>query len=447
MSDDAPLHIVVASRAVAPQHGFGGLERAVTHHIRALARRGVRLSVFTQPPDPDQPPPDSFDGMVTWHTVPYRHRHLPLRPNSIPDRLIHYAPFARALGAAIVALCCQERIDIVHAHGLAGLGYAEGHRPPGPPILGKEGPAIGQQLSRKALALLAPRPPHSGGGAPLPPLVLNPHGLEEFSRRDRAKWLAYAPFRYGVRRVARAAERVIATDRALIALIARQLAVPHERIALIPNGVDTEELDGLVAQALMRELGTRYGLGDSPLTLVSVARLERNKGLQEGIAALALLRDRLPRGWRWLIIGKGSEEATLRTAIAQAGFVTNITLVGALPDAEVHSLLSRADLALVPSLYEGSSLAALEALTHRLPVVATTVGGLPDKILPGRTGFLAAPGDPAAFAAALTEALTARDRWPKFGEAGRALVEEHFSWGALADDYLTLYRNLIASAR
>ena len=67
----------------------------------------------------------------------------------------------------------------------------------------------------------------------------------------------------------------------------------------------------------------------------------------------------------------------------------------------------RADLALVPSLYEGSSLAALEALTHRLPVVATTAGGLPDKILPGQTGFLAAPGDPAAFAAALAEALAA----------------------------------------
>ena len=451
MSDDAPLHIVVASRAVAPQHGFGGLERAVTHHLRALARRGVRLSVFTQPPYPDQPPPDTFTGMVTWHTVLYRRRQLPLRPNSIPDRLIHYAPFARTLGTAIVALCHQERVDIVHAHGLAGLGYAEKYGPPGPPMLGGEGSLTKQRPSRSLPALLTPRPPQNwgagGAASPLPPLVLNPHGLEEFSRRDRAKWLAYAPFRYGVRRVARAAARVIATDRALIAPIGRQLAVPKERIALIPNGVDTGELDALVDQAVIRELAARYGLGDSPLTLVSVARLERNKGLQEGIAALALLRGRLPSGWRWLIVGQGSEEATLRTAIGQTGFAANITLVGALPDAEVHSLLSRADLALVPSLYEGSSLAALEALTHRLPVVATTAGGLPDKILPGQTGFLAAPADPAAFAAALAEALVARDSWPTLGAAGRALVERQFSWDALADDYLTLYRQLIARPR
>ena len=437
MSGDAPLHIVVASRAVAPQHGFGGLERAVTHHLRTLARRGVRLSVFTQPPHPDQPPPDTFTGMVTWHTVPYRRRQLPLRPNSIPDRLIHYAPFARTLGSAIVALCHQERVDIVHAHGLAGLGYAEKYGPPGPPMLGGEGSLTKQRPSRNLPALLTPRPP----------LVLNPHGLEEFSRRDRAKWLAYAPFRYGVRRVARAAARVIATDRALIAPIGRQLAVPKERIALIPNGVDTGELDALVDQSLIRELTARYGLGGSPLTLVSVARLERNKGIQEGIVALALLRDRLPNGWRWLIVGQGSEEAALRTAIGQTGFAANITLVGALPDAEVHSLLSRADLALVPSLYEGSSLAALEALTHRLPVVATTAGGLPDKILPGQTGFLAAPADPAAFAAALAEALVARANWPTLGAAGRALVERQFSWDALADDYLTLYRQLIARPR
>lgn len=435
MRDDSPLHIVVASRAVAPQHGFGGLERAVTHHLRALARRGVRLSVFTQPPHPDQPPPDTCDGTITWHTVPYRRRQLPLRPNSIPDRLIHYTPFARAIGTAIVELCRQERVDIVHAHGLAGLGYAEESTTPG--SLTRSG-ALSLAAHNSRL-IYAPQ-----GTASLPPLVLNPHGLEEFSRRDRAKWLAYVPFRYGVRRVARAAARVIATDRALIAPIGRQLRVPAERIALIPNGVAPEELDALTDQALIREVMARYDLADSPLTLVSVARLERNKGLQEGIAALIRLRERLPSGWRWLIVGRGSEETALRTAIAQAGFATNITLAGALSDGEVHSLLSGADLALVPSLYEGSSLAALEALTHRLPVVATTAGGLPDKILQGQTGFLAAPGDPAAFAAALAEALAARASWPTLGAAGRALVERQFSWDALAGDYLTLYRQVIA---
>jgi glycosyltransferase involved in cell wall biosynthesis len=437
MGAERPLRIAVASRAVAPQHGFGGLERAVAHHLRALTRRGITVAVLTQPPDPAHPAPTTYGGMVSWHTVPYRRRALPLRPNSIPDRLIHYPPFSRALGAAIVEHCRRTPIDIVHAHGLAGLGYAEQHESAVGSRQSAEG-SLRHRINSWAQRRDEPLPTN------LPPLVLNPHGLEEFSQRQRAKWLAYTPFRLGVRRTARAATRVIATDQALVLPIARHLTVPINRIALLSNGVAPDELDALIDPALARDLAGRYRLEDAPLTLISVARLERNKGLREGIAALSLLRDQLPAGWRWLIIGRGNEEAALREAIDSAGYADNITLVGALPDAEVHNLLARADLALVPSLYEGSSLVALEALTHRLPVVATTAGGLPDKIIPGETGFLAAPSDPAAFASALTAAIAARERWPAIGATGRALVERQFSWDALAADYEALYRALIA---
>ena len=443
MRDADDLHIVVGGRTVAPQHGFGGLERATAYHLRALARRGVRLSVFTQPPDPTQPPPDDFDGQVTWHTVPYRRRTLPLRRNAIPDRLLHYPPFARTLGAAIIDLCRRERVDVVHAHGLAGLGYAEQS------AVGSRRSAerkSGTMLDDGREAIDNPLPTADCRPPTLPPLVLNPHGLEEFSRRDRAKWLAYAPFRWGVRRVARAAAAVIATDRALVVPIERALGVPPARIALIPNGVDLAELDALARPALTAELRARYGLTGAPLTLVSVARLERNKGLHDGLAALAAIRAELPAGWRWLIVGQGSEAAALRAAIIDAGLVANVTLVGALPDAEVQSLLAAADLALIPSRYEGSSLTALEALARGLPVVATAVGGLPDKIIPGETGFLAPPADPAALVATLRAALAARTAWPVLGARGRRLIAERFSWDALAEQYLALYRDLRRAA-
>lgn len=438
MRDVDELHIVVAGRAVAPQHGFGGLERATTYHLRALARRGVRLSVFTQPPDPNQPAPDDFDGQVTWHTIPYRRRALPLRVNSIPDRLLHYPPFSRALGAAILDLCRRERIDVVHAHGLAGLGYAEQS------VVRSQ-----QSVERSVADKRSPSPSSAplwttdyGLRTILPPLVLNPHGLEEFSQRDRAKWLAYAPFRWGMRRVARAAAAVIATDRALVAPIGRALAVPTVRIALIPNGVDLAELDALTRPALTAELRARYRLAEAPLILVSVARLERNKGLHDGLAALAAIRDELPAGWRWLIVGRGSEEMALRAASAEAGLTANVAFIGALPDVEVQSLLAAADLALIPSRYEGSSLTALEALARGLPVVATAVGGLPDKVIPGETGFLAPTVDPDALAATLRDALAARTAWPALSAGGRRLVAERFSWDALAAQYLDLYREL-----
>ena len=406
-TDGSPLHIVIATRAAAPQHGYGGLERAVTAHIRALARHGARLTIFTQPAEAGLPPPDDFGGLVAWHTVPYRR--YPLRRNSIPDRLLHYFAFARRVGREIAALAQAERVDIVHAHGLAGLGYAEER----------------QRAAR-----------------PLPPLVLNPHGLEEFSRQHRAKWLAYAPFRRGIRRTARQAATTIATDRALLAPIQRHLGLPAARLTLLPNGVELDALDALDQPALRRELRARYQLADAPLLLVSVARLEPNKGLGDGLAALALLRDRLPPGWRWLIVGQGTEESALRATIARQGLGTNVTLTGALGDAAMHSLLACADLCLVPSRYEGSSLTALEALAHRLPVVTTPVGGLPDKVLPGQTGFLATAPDPAAFAAALAEALAAREDWPAYSARARALVEREFNWAVLGGRYLELYRGL-----
>ncbi|HEX5504464.1 MAG TPA: glycosyltransferase family 4 protein, partial [Thermomicrobiales bacterium] len=261
----ANLHIVVVSRAVAPQHGHGGLERAAAHHLRHLARRGVRLTVFTQPPYPGTPPPEAFGGAVAWREVPYRTRALPLRRNGIPDRLVHYGAFARRAGREIAALARRERVDVVHGHGLAAAGYAR---------------------------LLC-----DGAGGALPPLVLNPHGLEEFSRANRAKFVASTPFRRGVRLAASVAARVISTDRALDAAVARLLRVPPAKVATIPNGVDVEELDALVRPERVRALRARHRLDGAPLVLVTVARLERNKGLREGLAALAAARDDLPVGW------------------------------------------------------------------------------------------------------------------------------------------------------
>lgn len=405
LDESAPLHIAIVSRVVAPRHGFGGLERAVAHAVRHLARRGVRLTVCTQPPYPGAPPDEEFGPNVTWREVPYRVSRLPLRRNSIPDRLLNYPAFSRRLGQEIVDLARRERLDVVDAQGLSGAGYA-------------------RELRRHA---------------DLPPLVINPQGLEEFSRRDWAKALAYTPFRRNLRAAAAVAAAVISTDRVLDVVVQERLRVPAEKVVTIPNGVDVALLDALARPALVRDLRDRYHLAESPLTLLSVARLERNKGLREGLAALHHLRDRLPTGWRWLLVGAGSEERHLRQSIDAYGFGGNVTLLGALPDEAVHALLASADLFLVPSLYEGSSLVALEAMVHRLPVVASAAGGLPDKVRPDETGWLAPPGDPAGLAAALLRALARRADWPAVGRRGRLLVETEFDWARLVERYLALY--------
>ena len=100
-----------------------------------------------------------------------------------------------------------------------------------------------------------------------------------------------------------------------------------------------------------------------------------------------------------------------------------------------------ADLFVHPTLYEGSSLVTLEAMAHGLAVVATRAGGLPDKVVPGETGWLVEPGRAdGARAGAVADALSAPDAFARLGASGRALVSREFSWTAVGDRTLALYR-------
>jgi glycosyltransferase involved in cell wall biosynthesis len=119
--------------------------------------------------------------------------------------------------------------------------------------------------------------------------------------------------------------------------------------------------------------------------------------------------------------------------------------MGRTPSEDLHAWYEASDLFVHPTLYEGSSLVTLEAMAHRRAVIATTAGGLPDKVIPGRTGWLVPPGDVAALADALREALSRRGSLMALGDAGRALVEREFSWDAVADRTIALYRTLARS--
>jgi glycosyltransferase involved in cell wall biosynthesis len=408
---DAPhpprWRVTVLTRVVYPLHPPGGMERAVYEQIRHLSAAGLALTVVTQPPitappgDAQAHPDAEIEPPISRRFA--RYGDLPLRRNSIADRLTNYPLFVRRVGRLLRAEPALAG-DLVHAHGL--------------------------------LAAAAP---------PGPPLVYAPHGLEEFSRADWRKWLVYGPIRAALRRAAGRAAAVLATDAAMAPAVRVALRLPPERVRVIPNGVAVAALDRLVDPSRQAGLARRLGLAEAPLRLVTCARLEANKGLDLGLLALARSRDALPAGWRWWIVGAGREEAALRRQVAELGLEANVHLLGRLSDADLHSLLPAMDLYLMPSRYEGSSLATLEAMTHRLPALATRVGGIPDKVLPGRTGYLAPADDAEGLAAALRAALADRARWPALGEAGRALALDHFDWPAIARQLIGLYRELLGS--
>jgi len=428
VADPGPRRVALLARAVHPLHGVGGLERHVHDLVHHLARRGLTITLITQPPtaaglvDPGAGADVSRlfgadDGRVELITVPYvTFPGAGRRGTTVIDRATAYPVFGWRAGRVAVKLARRGRADLVHALGASGLGYAMARRRHEETV----------------------------------PFVFNPQGLEEFGGTHpgfaRLKRLAYTPLQSAVRTCASAADAVLATDRALVEPVKAHLAIEDARIHVIPNAVDLAAIDRAAAGADAAGTRARLGLATGERLLVSVGRLEENKGFHVLASALARVP---PAGqgiarWRWALVGDGPYRPAVEDAIARAGIGASVHLAGRVRDDELASFYAAADLFVHPTLYEGSSLVTLEAMAHRKAVVATRAGGLPDKVVPGETGWLVDPGSPDALAAALSAALAIDAPLTAYGRAGRALVERAFDWPVVAASLHALYERLLA---
>lgn len=420
------VRVAVVARSVAPFHGFGGLERSVFDLVRHLAAHGSAVTLITRPPSrgpaAEARSPEEMaaliDPRITVLLVPYRT--FPLagrRGTTVLDRSTAYPLFGMRAGRAAWRLVDAGAADIVHGFGASVLGYARRRR-------------------------------HARA-----PLVLNPQGLEEFGATDpsraRLKRAAYLPLRRAVRACAAAADCVIATDRALEPAVRRHLGVPADRVRVIPNALDLAEIDSLAPAGAAAAIRRRAGIGAAAPVLLSVGRIEANKGfhlLADALGALRAHGAALPHGWRWVIVGEGPYRPRLEQAIARAGLAGDVLFAGAASDRDLHAWYETATLFVHPTLYEGSSLVTLEAMAHRRAVVASAAGGIPDKVRTGVNGWLVQPGDPAQLAAALSGALGDLERLAEMGRAGRTIVDEEFSWEIAGAATLELYGELLQAS-
>jgi glycogen synthase len=176
--------------------------------------------------------------------------------------------------------------------------------------------------------------------------------------------------------------------------------------------------------------------------LLSVSRLERNKGYHILAEALARLRDRLPPRWRWLLVGQGKERAALEQQVRALNMAEHVIFAGKLSDPELHSLYEEVDMVVHPTLYEGSSLVTLEALIHKKPIIASAAGGIPDKVFDDRNGYLVEPGNVEDLILKISNALQARASWPAWGEESVRIVRTTFDWPVVARQTLELYHQL-----
>lgn len=406
------MRIAMLARAVFPLHGYGGVERHVYHLTTHLARLGVETELWVQQPvgEEDQPlgPGISLHALRYDRTSPY------LRPNGVVGRQINYPLYSRAVGQEAAQWVREGRVDLVHAQGLAAWGYG--------------------RLRRSDPALRAAAP-----------MIMNPHGMEEFKTPALLKRLAYIPFRAMYATGARAADRVIATDACTRGEVPRYLGVDPGRVVVLPSAIAVEECLRPLDPAVQQALRERFRIDDSPLVLLSVSRLERNKGYHVLAEALAGRRERLPRGWTWVLVGEGKERRALEAQVQRLGIAAMTRFAGRLDDAELHNLYEAADLLIHPTLYEGSSLVVLEGMIHQRPVLATRVGGIPDKVFDQRNGRLVVPGDVVTLQAGLVDLLDCQPDWPAMGAEGARIVRERFDWPVVARATLEVYEEMMGA--
>jgi glycosyltransferase involved in cell wall biosynthesis len=374
------MNVLIASRAVAPLHGWGGLERAVADLCTGLSDRGHCVTLVTTEPVAGSNDPTGLNvaRLITlpWPNPPGTRR------NSALDRALTYPRVVRAAERWMARQ--PHTFDAVIGMGALTAAF----------VTAREHGKVRR-------------------------LILNPQGMEEFFG-PMAKRIALRPQQRLVRLAARQADHVIATDASLVTSVQRTLRVSPARIVIIPNGVDIARIDAF---------GDESQAGPAnAFTLISVARIVPNKGLTVLAEVLGQIHDRLPPSWHWVHAGDGPARAALDAAIERAGIAPHAPILGNIPERDLHRALAGATLFVHPTRYEGSSLVTLEAMTHGLPVIASAAGGIPDKVVPGVTGWLVPPGDAAAFAGAIVAASqVSTSALRAMGHAGRARAVERFS--------------------
>ncbi|MEN6581761.1 MAG: glycosyltransferase family 4 protein [Armatimonadota bacterium] len=193
----------------------------------------------------------------------------------------------------------------------------------------------------------------------------------------------------------------------------------EEKITVVHNGIDPGKFTPMSADQAKRELGYNPG---APVVGV-FGRLSPEKGQRTAIEAMFILLKSQPRT-RLMIVGDGKDRDDLRLSVDALGIAGSVDFVGFVRDIRQH--MSACDIVIAPSLKEGFGLAAIEAMALKRPVVASSIGGLPEIVVPEQTGLLVPPNDPQALAKALEQLLEHSDTAHDMGERGRMRMEECF---------------------
>jgi glycogen(starch) synthase len=259
-------------------------------------------------------------------------------------------------------------------------------------------------------------------------------------------WVDKHPQTYihGVERwITNRSERVIACSHYMREQIADIFGVEEERVSVIPNGIDPDDLLPQDPSELGR-LRAEFAAPDEKLVLL-IGRLVYEKGFQLALEAMPRVIEEAP-GTRFLVAGSGTHEAELHKQAEELGLMDHGTFLGWIGDDVLHSLYRIADLTVVPSIYEPFGLVALEAMASECPCIVADTGGLREVVPHEEVGLRFRSHDPEALAEVAIRVL--RD-----DDLGHRLVTEayehlrQFDWADVAEQTAAVYADLVGARR
>ncbi len=375
----------VLSVGIACFSTFGGSGVVAAEIATSLARRGHRVHVFS-----DAPPGRLVRGQdgVTFHAV-----EAPAYPQLGHDL------YTLALASKIIDVARGEGLDVLHAH------YALPH-------------AVSAELARQVLT--AERP------ASAPRVVTTLHGTD-------TTLVGIDPTFLPLTRFAVASSDAVTVPSAWLAATTREnLGLPAAfPIDLVPNFVDTERFAPGTATLA------------TPPVVVHVSNFRPLKRVADVVRVFARVRAARPARLR--LVGDGPDRAAVEALARQLGVTADVDFLGERDD--LPRALADAAVFLLPSETESFGLAALEALSCGVPVVASRVGGVPEVVRDGEVGFLHTVGDCDAMASSVLRMLDDPALRARLGGAARARAETDFRVAPAVQRYEAIYGRVLGAPR
>jgi len=271
------------------------------------------------------------------------------------------------------------------------------------------------------------------------PYILQARGsLPRIITKRRLKWVYDIFVGY---RLLRDASKVIALTQTE-AQQYRDMGVPEEKIAIIPNGIDLSEYTNLPPKRSFRK---KFYVDDDKKIVLYLGRIHKIKGLDILVRAYAYVVNKLGVNNVLLVIA-GADDGylgELEELLSQLRMTNNVLLTGPLYGKDKLEAYVDADVFVLPSWYDTFPNVVLEAYACSKPVIASNVGSISDIVLHGKTGLLFKPGNVQELAEAIVHMLAHLEEARDMGHRARKLVEEKFSIDKVVESLEALYEEIL----